>query len=76
MTKRRKKFTVGLWMDALDGAGTPIGLQFWNIQSGEVGELKLKWHTVVSALDEDEALQLGQDEYAGKQIKKPEAEAA
>jgi hypothetical protein len=75
-TMKRKKFTVGLWMDAVDGAGKPTGLQFWSIMDGEVKEPKLKWHTIVLALDETEALQLGQDEYAGKHINKPEAEAA
>ena len=75
-TTRRKKFTVGLWMDATNGAGKLTGLQFWSIRPGEVEEPKLKWHTVILALDEDEALKLGQDEYAGKHIKKPKAEAA
>ena len=66
---KRKKYTVGLWMDE-NPAGKPQGLQMWSIQTGTVEEPKLKWHTVVLATDEDEALQLGQAEYASKNIKK------
>jgi hypothetical protein len=56
---RRKKYTVGLWMDLTDD------LQMWSIQKGEVKEPKLKWHTVLLAEDDDEALKLAQKEYAG-----------
>jgi len=59
---RRKKYTVGLWMN-LVSAGKPSGLQIWSTQSGVIENPELKWHTVVLAHDEDEALQLGQDEY-------------
>lgn len=68
MTIRRKKFTVGLWMDIVTISGSSTGLQMWNIQSGAVKHPKLKWHTVVLAKDENEALKLGQAEYASKDI--------
>ncbi|KKK65926.1 hypothetical protein LCGC14_2969230 [marine sediment metagenome] len=67
---RRKKFTVGLWMDLVMKSGDTIGLQMWNIQLGAVKDPQLKWHTVVLAKDEDKALQLGQAEYASKNIEK------
>lgn len=67
--KRRKKFTVGLWMDLVTRSGDSTGLQMWNIQSGVIEEPQLKWHAVVLAIDKDEALQLGQAEYASKNIK-------
>lgn len=59
---RRKKYTVGLWMDL--SVGKPSGLQMWSTQLGVIENPKLKWHTVVMAHDEDEALQLGQNVYA------------
>ena len=59
---RSKKYTVGLWMELLKSSG----LQIWSIQAGTVKEPKFKWHTVVLAKDENEALQLGQAEYASK----------
>ena len=73
---RRKKYTVGLWMDLVEASGKPTGLQMWNIQTGVIEESKLKWHTVVLAADEDEALKLGQAEYASKDIKKSKEQAA
>ncbi len=73
---RRKKYIVGLWIDNVDPSGKPIGLQMWSIQTGTVKESKLKWHTVVLAKDEDEALQLGQAEYASKDIEKIKEQAA
>lgn len=63
-------------MEPKSGGGQPLGVQIWKILTGEIEEPKLLWHTVVLACDEDEALQLGQDEYAGKHISKSEAEAA
>lgn len=62
---RRKKYTVGLWTSMTTSSG-PTGLEMWSIQSGTIKEPKLKWHTVVLAIDEDEALQLGQAEYASR----------
>ncbi len=69
---KRKKYTVGLWMDLVTPSG-PTGLQTWSIQTGDIKEPKLKWHTVVLANDEDEALQLGQAEYASKNTEKEQA---
>lgn len=74
-TTRRKRFTVGLWLDATNGAGQPLGLQFWNVRAGVVKEPKLKWYTIVLAHDEEEALELGQNEYAGKHIRNSKVEA-
>lgn len=68
---RRKKYTVGLWMNL-----NPIRLQMWSIQTGTVEKSKLKWHTVVLAGDEDEALKLGQAEYASRGINKNQEQAA
>lgn len=68
---RRKKYTVGLWMDL-----NSIGLQMWSIQTGIVEKSKLKWYTVVLALDEDEALKLGQAKYASKDIDTSKEQAA
>lgn len=59
-------------MDLVTTSG-PTGLQIWSIMKGAVEEPKLTWHTVVLAEDEDEALQLGQAEYASKDIEKDEA---
>ena len=70
---RRKKYTVGLWMNLTKSSGEPTGLQIWSIQVGTIEEPKLKWHTVVLAIDEDEALQLGQAEYASKDTEKEQA---
>ena len=67
---RRKKYAVGLLMDLLQTSGEPFGLQLWSIQKGTIEEPNLKWHTVVLAADENEALQLGQAEYASKDIEK------
>jgi len=49
------------------------GLQMWSIQKGEVKEPKLKWHTVLLAEDDDEALKLAQQEFAGVIDKQSEA---
>ena len=70
MTIRRKKFTVGLWLDLTTISGSSTGLQIWNTRPGAVENPKLKWHTVVLAKNEDEALELGQAEYASKYIEK------
>lgn len=67
---RRKKYTVGLWMDLVEKSGKSTGLQMWSIQAGTVKEPQLKWYTVILAANEDEALQLGQAEYASKNIEK------
>lgn len=69
---RRKKYTVGLWMDLIS-AGKPSKLQIWSTQSGVIEDPKLKWHTVVMAHNEDEALQLGQDVYASPSKKEQAA---
>ena len=65
--KRRKSYKVGLWMDLM-AQSNQTGLQIWSIQKGSAKEPELKWYTVVLGLDEDEALQLGQAEYASKNI--------
>lgn len=72
---RRKKYTVGLWMNLMKSSGESSGLQMWIILSGAVEESKLKWYTVVLAANESEALQLGQAEYASKNIEKKEQAA-
>ncbi len=63
-------------MDIKEPSGKPTGLQIWSITKGAVEEPKLKWYTVVLAEDEDEALQLGQAEYASKDIEEKDKEAA
>lgn len=73
---RRKKYTVGLWMNLVTPSGKPQGLQMWYIEKGAIDAPELKWHTVVLAQDEDEALQLGQAEYATRNITKNKEEAA
>lgn len=75
---RRKKYTVGLWMDILDASQKSVGLQLWDIQTKSAKKSDFKWHTVVLATNEDEALQLGQAEYASKDIivKKSKEQAA
>jgi len=50
---------VGLWMNLTSD------LQIWSIQKGEVKEPKLKWHTVLLAENDDEALEVAQQEFAG-----------
>ena len=57
-------------MDLVESSGKPSGFQMWSIMKGVVEQPKLKWYTVVLAEDEDEALQLGQAEYASKDIEK------
>jgi len=57
----------------MKSSGESTGLQMWIILSGAVEEPKLKWYTVVLAVDESEALQLGQAEYASKDIKEQAA---
>lgn len=54
----------------LVASGKPTGLQMWSVTKGVVEQPELKWYTVVLAKDEDEALQLGQAEYASKNIEK------
>ncbi len=73
---RRKKFTVGLWFDLVTKSGESTGLQIWNIQPGAVENPKLKWYTVVLAKDENEALELGQAEYASKKNIEKKVQAA
>jgi hypothetical protein len=51
-------------MDILEPSGKQSGLQMWSTKAGVVKAPKLKWHTVVLAKDDDEALELGQAEYA------------
>ncbi len=64
--KKKKKFTVGLWIDLKTSAGEPLGLQMWSLQDGDTGGEGLQWHTVVEAVDSDAAFKLGQDIYSGK----------
>ncbi|MHA2279763.1 MAG: hypothetical protein ACXAC5_02550 [Promethearchaeota archaeon] len=68
---RRKRFTVGLWMTLKERSGQPAGLQIWSILKGVVEKPKLDWHTVVLAENEDEALHLAHQKYAG--LKQSEA---
>lgn len=65
---RRKKYTVGLWINLTSD------LQIWSIYKGEVKEPKLKWHTVLLAENDDEALEVAQQEFAG--VIKKQSEAA
>jgi len=71
---KRKRFTVGLWMTLKTGGGESTGLQVWSVLLGKIKDPKLEWFTVVLAHNEDDALQLAQQTYAG--VIKQESEAA
>ncbi len=67
---RKKKFTVGLWLDLQTPSGESQNMQIWSIQKGETNGEGLKWFTAVSAINEDEALKLGQNVFLNQVTEK------